>query len=59
MYGHDGASNNVAPNRTIVFSEQHCCWPNHDHTLGVVGTLLVDHPWEEPKYAPTLQQSSN
>ena len=29
MYGHDVASNNVAPNRTIVYLEQHCCWPDH------------------------------
>ena len=27
MYGHDGASNNVAPNRHWFYSEQHCCWP--------------------------------
>ena len=40
MYGHDGASNNVAPNRTIVYSEQHCCWPHHDHTLGVAGNFV-------------------
>ena len=33
MYGQDGVSNNVVLNRTI--SEQHCCWPHHDHTLGV------------------------
>ena len=74
MYGHDGASNNVAPNRTIVYSEQHCCWPNHDHTLGVAGNIASQQQWclvyvglksaggmwtTEPKYAPTLQQSSN
>ena len=40
MYGNDGASNNVAPNRTIVYSEQHCCWPHHDHTLGVAGNFV-------------------
>ena len=33
MYGQDGVSNHVVLNRTI--SEQHCCWPHHDHTLGV------------------------
>ena len=40
MYGHDGASNNVAPNRHWFYSEQHCCWPHHDHILGVSGNFV-------------------
>ena len=36
----DGASNNVAPNRQWFYLEQHCCWPNHDHTLSVADNFV-------------------
>ena len=43
MYGHDWASNSVAPNRQWFYLEQHCCWPHHDHTLGVSGNIVASN----------------